>query len=157
MAAVDYKTAIRNTGLLVGAAVVFGAGIGVQMGPDAALQFFTGYVLEESLSVDNLFVFLLLFEYFKVPPALQKRVSSRLSSSTCALRGAEHAFARRQVLSWGIIGAISMRALFISAGVILIKKFRSVLLVFAGILMFSSYKILTGNKEAEDEDLSNNQ
>ncbi|EKX34133.1 hypothetical protein GUITHDRAFT_80801, partial [Guillardia theta CCMP2712] len=107
------------------------------LGGDKALEYFTGYLLEESLSVDNLFVFLLLFEYFKVPQSQQKKV-----------------------LSYGIWGAIVMRAGFISAGLVAIQQFRGVLLVFAGLLMYSSFKMLTdatGKEEEGDEaDISEN-
>ena len=89
----DYSTALRNTGISVAAAAAFGAGVWTQMGPEAGLSWFTGYILEESLSVDNLFVFILLFQYFKVPKSGQEKA-----------------------LSWGIIGAVIMRGLFIGAG-----------------------------------------
>jgi hypothetical protein len=89
----DYSTALRNTGISVASAAAFGAGVWTQMGPEAGLSWFTGYILEESLSVDNLFVFILLFQYFKVPKSGQDKA-----------------------LSWGIIGAVIMRGLFIGAG-----------------------------------------
>lgn len=131
-----FKDAVRDTSIAVAAATVFGAGIGATLGVDKALEYFTGYLLEESLSVDNLFVFLLLFEYFKVPAKEQKKV-----------------------LNYGIWGAVAMRAAFIGAGLLAIEKFRGVLVGFAGLLIFSSYKILasTGQEEEEDEDLADNQ
>lgn len=131
-----FKDAVRDTSIAVAAATLFGAGIGATMGTDKALEYFTGYLLEESLSVDNLFVFLLLFEYFQVPPVQQKKV-----------------------LNYGIWGAVAMRAAFIGAGLLAIEKFRGVLVGFAGLLIFSSYKILssTGQEEEEEEDLSDNQ
>lgn len=93
--------------------------------------------MEQSLSVDNLFVFLLLFEYFKVPSAYQNKI-----------------------LNWGIIGAMAMRAIMITAGAVALKDFHGILLVFAGILVFSSGKILTefldGEGEDEEENLENN-
>lgn len=131
--AVTYQTAIRNTGLAVSAAVAFGIGVGAVLGVPKAVEFFSGYVVEESLSVDNLFVFILLFEYFKVSQALQQRV-----------------------LKWGIIGAAVLRGAFIAAGLVAIESFKGVLLVFAGFLIFSSFKILTGGEEEEEEDLSQN-
>jgi tellurite resistance protein TerC len=86
----------------------------------AALEFLTGYLVEESLSVDNMFVFALLFSYFKVPPRFQHRV-----------------------LFWGIIGALVMRAGLIFAGIALIKSFHWVIYVFGAILIFSGIKMWT--------------
>jgi len=127
-----YAQALQTVLLSVGASAVFGGGVWATMGSTAGLQFFSGYLLEESLSVDNLFVFLLLFEYFKVPKAYQPRV-----------------------LSWGIGGAIIMRAAFVFAGLAAIEQFKGVLVFFAAFLIFSSYKIISSGGE-EEEDLSNN-
>jgi len=131
-----YQTALKETGLAVGAATLFGAGIGAVLGGDKAVEYFTGYLLEESLSVDNLFVFLLLFDYFKVPNADQKKV-----------------------LKYGIWGAVALRGAFIGAGLLAIEKFRGVLVGFAALLIYSSYKILTGTGDDDDEeqDLSDNE
>jgi len=132
-----FKTALKETSLAVGAATLFGGGIGAFLGSDKAIEYFTGYLLEESLSVDNLFVFLLLFDYFKVPMNEQKKV-----------------------LKYGIWGAVLMRAVFIGAGLLAIEKFRGVLLGFAALLIYSSYNILAGagdGDDDEDEDLSDNQ
>ena len=101
-------------------------------GADKASEYFAGYLLEQSLSVDNLFVFILLFEYFQVPPVRQTRV-----------------------LNYGIYGALLMRAIMVIAGVELIENFQPILLVFAGILIFSSYKLLSEAGE-EEEDMSEN-
>ena len=95
-------------------------------------RIFCGIPLEQSLSVDNLFVFILLFEYFQVPPVRQTRV-----------------------LNYGIYGALLMRAIMVIAGVELIENFQPILLVFAGILIFSSYKLLSEAGE-EEEDMSEN-
>lgn len=130
----DYASALKTTGLWVAAAAAFGLGIGATMGTDSLVEYFTGYVLEESLSVDNLFVFILLFKYFKVPLEFQKRV-----------------------LTYGIAGAIALRGAFISAGLVAIQSFRPVLLAFAGFLIFTSFKILTSDgDDDDDEDLSEN-
>jgi TerC family integral membrane protein len=129
-----YKQAMVNTALSVSAAVAFGAGIGVMEGSTKALEFFAGYVVEQSLSVDNIFVFLLLFEYFKVPLPYQDRV-----------------------LKWGIIGAVVMRGAFIAVGKAALEQFEPVLLVFAGILLVSAFKLLTEGDEQADEDLADNQ
>ncbi len=83
-----------------------------------ALEFFTGYVIELSLSVDNLFVFLLIFRFFQVPPTHQHKV-----------------------LFWGILGALVMRAIFIVAGVGLIQKFHWIIYVFGAFLVYSGIKL----------------
>ncbi|CAM9554636.1 unnamed protein product, partial [Heterosigma akashiwo] len=117
--------------LVVLAAIAFGAGTWAVKGRQASLEFFAGYLVEQSLSVDNLFVFIMLFDYFKVPMQFQSRV-----------------------LTWGIIGAMSMRLVMIVLGVAAIQKFRSVTLLFAGILIFSGYKMI--NESEEEEDLEDN-
>ena len=124
-----YKQAIQRTLLWVGLAALFGAGLGIGVGPDTAEEFFAGYLVEQSLSVDNLFVFLLLFEYFKVPLSSQDRV-----------------------LNWGIYGAIVMRAAMIGLGAAALQRFHAILLVFAGILVYSSAKTLIPEDEDEDEE-----
>jgi len=127
----SYKKALLRTILVVLSAVAFGLGTMVMKGKQSGLEFFAGYLVEQSLSVDNLFVFIMLFEYFKVPPAYQGRV-----------------------LTWGIIGAVSMRAVMIVVGVAAIQKFRGVILAFAAILLVSSIKLLT--EKEEEGDLSDN-
>mmetsp|Transcript_848 Transcript_848/g.2303 ORF Transcript_848/g.2303 Transcript_848/m.2303 type:complete len:383 (+) Transcript_848:130-1278(+) len=116
----------------VGAAVAFGAFIDVTMGFDKAEEYFTGYILEQTLSVDNLFVFILLFDYFKVPEKGKERV-----------------------LSFGIYTAAVLRGVLIVLGSELVEKFEPVLLVFAGILLYSAYDVLfKGEDEEEEEDLN---
>jgi TerC family integral membrane protein len=131
-----YETAIRRTAGWVAAAIGFGTALGFFAGSKTSEEFFAGYLLEQSLSIDNLLVFLLLFEYFKIPMENQNRI-----------------------LNWGIIGAIVMRAVMIGVGAIAIQKFHAVLLVFAGILIFSSTKVIfVGSKDEDDtQDLSENQ
>jgi TerC family integral membrane protein len=129
-----YETAIRRTIGWVAAAIGFGISLGFVAESETSEEFFAGYLLEQSLSIDNLLVFLLLFEYFKIPLEHQNRV-----------------------LNWGIIGAIIMRAVMIGAGAVAIQKFHAVLLVFAAILIFSSGKVILGNDDDEEEDLSENQ
>jgi len=89
-----------------------------------SLEFLTGYVVEEALSVDNLFVFLLIFRYFKVPSELQ-----------------------RKVLFWGIIGAMIMRAVFIGAGVTLLNRFHWVMYLFGAFLIYAGIKLLFQQEE----------
>lgn len=128
-----YQQAIVRTLLWVGLAAVFGVGLGVAFSPETSEEFFAGYLVEQSLSVDNLFVFLLLFEYFKVPLSSQDRV-----------------------LNWGIYGAIVMRALMIGVGAAALERFHAILLVFAGILVYSSAKTLIPGEEEEEENMDEN-
>jgi TerC family integral membrane protein len=129
-----FKLALQRTLLWVGAACAFGAGLFVFVDSKTCEEFFAGYLLEQSLSVDNLLVFLLLFEYFQIPKEYENRI-----------------------LNWGIIGAVIMRATMIGAGAVAIQQFHGVLLVFAAILIYSSAKVLLGSEEDEEEDLSENQ
>jgi predicted tellurium resistance membrane protein TerC len=128
----SYSDAIQRTLGWVGAAIVFGGGVWALAGSATGEEFFAGYLVEQSLSVDNLFVFLLLFQYFKVPLQYQDRV-----------------------LNWGIYGAVVMRAVMIGIGAAALKNFRAILLVFAAILVYSSANALFGG-DAEDEDPSQN-
>lgn len=129
-----YQQAIQRTLLWVGLAVAFGTGLGVIAGSETSEEFFAGYLVEQSLSVDNLFVFLLLFEYFKVPLSSQDRV-----------------------LNWGIYGAIVMRALMIGVGAAALQNFHAILLVFAGILVYSSAKtLIPDDEDEEEEDMDDN-
>ena len=129
-----YRDAIRRTLLWVGLAGAFGLGLGGIFGVKTSEEFFAGYLVEQSLSVDNLFVFLLLFEYFRVPLSSQDRV-----------------------LNWGIYGAIVMRAVMIGVGAAALKQYHAILLLFAGILIYSSVKaLIPGDEDDEDEDVSEN-
>jgi tellurite resistance protein TerC len=103
----------------VGLALLFNAGVYVWFGPQAGLEFLTGYLIEKALSVDNLFVFLVVFSYFAVPPALQHRV-----------------------LFWGILGALVMRGLFIAAGTALLQSFHWMLYVFGAFLLLTGIRLL---------------
>ncbi len=103
----------------VALALLFNAGIYYRFGRQTGLEFFTGYLIELSLSVDNLFVFILIFSSFHVRPILQYRV-----------------------LYWGILGAQIMRALFILAGAALINSFHWVIYIFGAFLVFTGLKIL---------------
>ncbi len=120
---VSFKEAIAMSGVWIGLALLFCLGIYMTRRHEMALKFLTGYVLEESLSVDNLFVFLLVFSYFRVPSAYQHKV-----------------------LFWGILGAVVMRALFIVAGISLIHRFHWMIYFFGGFL------ILTGIRLAFEKD-----
>ena len=120
--------------LSVVAAGVFGAGIYATTGEEKALEFCAGYVVEQSLSVDNLLVFLVLFEYFRVPPGPMQD----------------------KALAYGLYDAVVCRAVFVGLGAVALADFRGVLLVFAGILVASSAKILFFSEEEDDEDVSQN-
>ncbi|MCG9042230.1 TerC family protein [Laribacter hongkongensis] len=97
-----------------------------------ALEFLTGYLIEKSLAVDNIFVFLLIFNYFKVPAAYQRRV-----------------------LVYGVLGAIFMRAIMIALGAVLVAEFSWVLYLFGAFLVFTGIKMMLPEKESAD-DLGNN-
>ncbi|CAI9098108.1 OLC1v1034691C1 [Oldenlandia corymbosa var. corymbosa] len=127
----NYKTSVRTVALCVLSAVAFGVGLGFKDGVGKASEFFAGYLLEQSLSVDNLFVFVLVFKYFKVPLMYQNRV-----------------------LSYGIAGAIIFRLSLILLGTATIQRFEAINLLLAAILLYSSFKLFA--EEEEDTDLSDN-
>jgi tellurite resistance protein TerC len=112
-------------------ALAFNAGIYHFMGSQAGLEFLTGYLIEKALSVDNIFVFVLIFAYFQVPPKYQHRV-----------------------LFWGIIGALLMRGGMIFAGAYLIKQFHWIIYVFGAFLVFTGLRMAT-QKEHDIEPESN--
>lgn len=126
-----YSSSMRTVALWVSTAVAFGVGIGLKDGIGKASEFFAGYILEQSLSVDNLFVFVLVFKYFKVPLMYQS-----------------------QVLSYGFAGAIIFRLSIILLGTATLQRFEAVNLVLAVILLFSSFKLFSS--EEDDSDLSDN-
>ncbi|CAL9230040.1 unnamed protein product [Arabidopsis halleri] len=126
-----YKTSFKTVALCVGTAVAFGIGIGLKEGVGKASEFFAGYILEQSLSVDNLFVFVLVFKYFKVPPMYQNKV-----------------------LTYGIAGAIVFRFTLILLGTATLQKFEAVNLLLAAVLLYSSFKLFAS--EEDDTDLSDN-
>lgn len=121
---VPMKEALTWSVIWIGVALLFNAGVLILAGPGKGLEFFTGYLLEKSLSVDNLFVFLLIFTYFQVPAKYHHKI-----------------------LFWGILGAIFTRALFIFIGVALIERFHWVLYIMGAILIFSGLKFLSGKDE----------
>lgn len=117
----------------LGGAALCGVAIWGFKGSQAAEEYFAGYLLEQSLSVDNLFVFMLCFSFFKTPLELQDRV-----------------------LSIGVWSAAVLRLVMILAGVQLVENFKPLLLVFAAILLYSSFGLLFGEEDDEEEDLSQN-
>jgi TerC family integral membrane protein len=122
----QYKRALVKTAFTVCGAVAFGISLMATRGVTSGYEFFAGYLIEQSLSIDNLFVFIMLFEYFNIPNDLQNRV-----------------------LTWGITGAIVLRGLMIGVGVAALQKFKSVILIFAVILMGSSINLLL-EKETDE-------
>lgn len=117
---VRIKEALLWSAFWIALALLFNGGIYFFMGPEAGLKFFAGYLLEKALSFDNLFVFLLIFTYFKVPAQLQHKV-----------------------LFWGILGALIMRAGFIMGGIALIHAFHQIMYVFGAFLVFTGIKLFT--------------
>lgn len=128
----SFKQALMSSAAWIFLALGFAAFVHWWMGPTKSLEFVTGYLIEESLSVDNLFVFILLFSYFKVPAEQE-----------------------RTVLFWGILGALIMRAGFIFAGVALITRFHWILYAFGLFLVYSGFKLL-GEGDEEKVDPSRN-
>lgn len=124
---IGFREAAAWSAVWVGLAMVFGAGVFSVLGTTAGVNYTTAWLLEKSLSVDNLFVFALIFAYFRVPRAYQHRV-----------------------LFFGVLGALVFRGLFLAAGVAVVNRFTAVLFVFAAILFYSTYKILKGEDESFD-------
>jgi TerC family integral membrane protein len=123
------KEAVMSWAVWVAMAVIFAVIVYFWRGSQTALEFVTGYVIEESLSVDNLFIFLLIFSYFKVPAAYQHKT-----------------------LFWGILGALIMRGIFILGGVGLLNRFHWVIYIFGGFLVYSGIKLaFEGEAKVEPE------
>ncbi|HYP25883.1 MAG TPA: TerC family protein [Blastocatellia bacterium] len=122
---VTYKEATTWSIVWITLALIFNAGIFYYMGNEKGLEFLTGYLIEKSLSVDNLFIFLLIFSYFKVPAKYQHRV-----------------------LFWGVLGALIMRAVMIFVGAALINRFHWIIYVFGAFLVYTGIKMFT-QKETE--------
>ncbi len=113
----------------IGLALIFNFGIYYLWGQQKALEFLTGYVIEKSLSVDNLFVFLMVFQYFNTPAEYQHRI-----------------------LFWGIVGALILRAIFIATGSALLSNFHWMIYVFGGFLIVTGIKMfLQGDEKIEPE------
>lgn len=124
---VPFRQAVLMSAFWIGLAAAFAVFVHQWLGATKSLEFVTGYLLEEALSVDNLFVFILLFAYFKVPPEEEKTV-----------------------LFWGIIGALIMRGIFIGAGVALVQRFHWVLYAFGVFLIWTGFKLMREGDEQQD-------
>mgnify|MGYP003413639390 CR=1 FL=1 len=116
---VTFKESLGWTLVWIMLAMMFAAIVYFWKGSEKAIEFITGYVIELSLSVDNLFIFILVFSYFRVPQQYQHKV-----------------------LFWGILGALVMRVIFIFAGVALISKFHWIIYIFGAIIIISGIKML---------------
>jgi tellurite resistance protein TerC len=121
-----FKEALGWSLFWIALSIGFGAFVWFRYGGEQGLEFFAGYLLEKSLSVDNLFVFVLLFRSFAIPPQQQHRV-----------------------LFWGVLGALILRGSLIMVGVALVKRFHWVLSVFGVVLIYSAYKILFTDENDE--------
>lgn len=115
---IKIKEALVWSAVWITLALIFNLGIYFWRGPETALEFLTGYLIEKSLSVDNIFVFLLIFSYFGVPSLYQHKV-----------------------LFWGILGALIMRAVFIATGITLIEKFHWTIYLFGAFLILIGVKM----------------
>ncbi|KAF0129169.1 MAG: tellurite resistance protein TerC [Bacteroidetes bacterium] len=115
---VSVKEALTWTVVWIFLAMVFNTVLYFWRGQQQALEFFTGYLVEKALSVDNIFVFIMIFTYFQVPTKYQHKI-----------------------LFWGIIGALIMRVIFIFAGVALLEKFHFTIYLFGALLIFTGYKM----------------
>jgi tellurite resistance protein TerC len=122
---VPVKEAIIWSSVWILLALLFDLFVYFEFGKTKALEFFTGYVIEYSLSVDNIFIFILIFSYFAVDIRYQHKI-----------------------LFWGILGALIMRGIFIFAGVALINRFEWIVVIFGGFLLFTGIKMLF-QKESE--------
>ncbi len=124
---IGFKEAAAWSGLWISLALIFGAVVFLVLGTTAGTEYTTAWLLEKSLSVDNLFVFAVIFAYFKVPRAYQHRV-----------------------LFFGVIGALVFRGIFLSLGVAVVSRFTAVLFGFAAVLFYSTYKLLKDEQESFD-------
>lgn len=117
--AISTKEAALWSAFWIALSLIFNAGVFFFAGPNAGLEFLTGYLIEKALSVDNIFVFIIIFAYFGIPAKFQHKV-----------------------LFWGVVGALIMRGIFIALGAALISRFEWVLYIFGAILLFSGWKLL---------------
>lgn len=120
---ISFKEALCWSMVWIGLALAFNAGIWYTMGSGKAVEFFTGYVIEKALSVDNLFVFIMIFTYFGIEGRHQARI-----------------------LKWGIIGALVMRAIFIFAGIELLERFTWLFPLFGALLLVTAWKMAFGGE-----------
>lgn len=125
--AVNVKTALLWSAFWISLSLAFNVLVYAMYDREQALNFFTGYLIEKALSVDNLFVFLVIFKYFRVSGHYQHKV-----------------------LFWGILGALIMRAIFIAAGVTLINQFHFIIYVFGAFLIYTGIRMFSHDEEEVD-------
>src|ERR1700734_3201004 len=123
--AVQLKEALIESAAWISVALLFNLWLYFYRGPQAGVEFFTAYLVEKSLSVDNIFVFLLIFQAFRIPAKSQHRV-----------------------LYFGIAGALVLRAIFVLAGITLLQAFHPIMYLFGAILLFTGLKMLLPRKRA---------
>ncbi|MCW2604688.1 MAG: Integral rane protein TerC [Pseudonocardiales bacterium] len=124
---IGFREAAIWSSVWVGISLIFAVILAFTLGGDASVDFTTAWLLEKSLSVDNLFVFALIFGYFQVPREYQHRV-----------------------LFFGVIGALVFRGIFLALGVTIVSKFSAVLFVFGAILMYSAWKLIKDSDDTVD-------
>jgi TerC family integral membrane protein len=125
--ALSIRAAAFRTAVWIVLSLLFNLVVWKLRGPDKGLEFLTGYVIEYSLSIDNIFVFVLIFAYFRVPPIAQHRV-----------------------LVWGILGALAMRGIVIWLGVALVERFDFILYFFGAFLLVSAWRMFFAKKDEHD-------
>jgi tellurite resistance protein TerC len=121
---VSLREALSWSAVWIALALIFNVGIYYLWGSEKALEFLAGYLIEKSLSVDNIFVFIMIFSYFAVPAIYQHRI-----------------------LFWGILGALIMRAIFIAAGAALLSAFHWIIYIFGGFLIITGIKMFFAGEE----------
>lgn len=121
------RAAARRSAIWIVLSLLFNLLVWKLRGPEKGLEFLTGYLIEYSLSVDNIFVFVLIFSYFRVPPRAQHRV-----------------------LVWGILGALVMRGIMIWLGVALVERFDWILYFFGAFLLFSAWRMFFGQQDEKN-------
>lgn len=126
---ISFREAMTWTVVWIVLALAFNGILYYWRGPVDAMEFFTGYLVEKALSIDNIFVFIMIFSFFQVPAAYQHKV-----------------------LFWGILGALVMRAIFIFAGVALIERFHFTIYIFGALLLYTGYKMFGHKKVKVDPD-----
>jgi tellurite resistance protein TerC len=127
--AVGLREAAIMSAFWIALALLFNVGVFLWYGPQRGLEFFTGYIIEKALSVDNLFVFVVVFSFFAVPATLH-----------------------HWVLFWGILGALIMRGLFIVIGAALLQKFHWIMYIFGAFLVFTGIKFMVQSDEEVQPD-----
>ena len=123
---VRFKEAVGWSIFWIGLALAFNAWVAYAFGPQKGMEFLTGYLIEKALSVDNVFVFLVVFTTFSVPAVYQHRV-----------------------LFWGVVGALVMRAVFIAAGAAVLEAFHGIIYFFGALLLFTGIKLLVQRNHEE--------